>query len=159
MTHRPRYYRLDADHNPVPVDTTLAGFDEAALLAWAAEVWGDDEKGRRVAFTEVAPGVEVSTVFLGIDHNHWGDGPPVLFETMLFDDYSDGNAWRWSTWAEAEAGHAHVVAAVRQMQTLTPEMRQQLAALRALPDDQIDTSDIPEVTDFSGFKRRKQKVD
>lgn len=36
---------------------------------------------------------------------------------------------------------------------LTRRMKEELAALAAMPDDQIDTSDIPEVTDFSGFKR------
>ena len=30
---------------------------------------------------------------------------------------------------------------------MTPEMRQELDALAALPDDQIDTSDIPELSD------------
>jgi uncharacterized protein (DUF4415 family) len=33
------------------------------------------------------------------------------------------------------------------------EMRRQLAAVDAIPDDQIDLSDIPEITDFSGFVR------
>jgi uncharacterized protein (DUF4415 family) len=30
---------------------------------------------------------------------------------------------------------------------MTAEMRRELAALEAMPDDQIDTSDIPEMTD------------
>lgn len=33
---------------------------------------------------------------------------------------------------------------------LTAEQHKRLAALAALPDDQIDTSDIPERTDYSG---------
>jgi uncharacterized protein (DUF4415 family) len=32
----------------------------------------------------------------------------------------------------------------------TAEQRNRLAALAAMPDDQIDTSDIPERTDYSG---------
>jgi hypothetical protein len=32
-------------------------------------------------------GYLVSTVFLGIDHNWSGKGPPILFETMVFDDH------------------------------------------------------------------------
>ena len=36
---------------------------------------------------------------------------------------------------------------------LTPEMRAELEALEAMPDDQIDTSDIPPVTDWSGAIR------
>ena len=36
---------------------------------------------------------------------------------------------------------------------LTDEQRAELDALEALPDDQIDTSDIPETLDWSGAKR------
>ena len=36
---------------------------------------------------------------------------------------------------------------------LTPEQEAELAAFDALTDDQIDTSDIPEVTDWSGAQR------
>ena len=36
---------------------------------------------------------------------------------------------------------------------LTPEQRQELAALAALTDDQIDTTDAPEVRDWSQAKR------
>lgn len=37
--------------------------------------------------------------------------------------------------------------------SLTPEQQAEIEALIALPDDQIDTSDIPEITDFTGFQR------
>lgn len=36
---------------------------------------------------------------------------------------------------------------------LTPEQKQELENLAALPDSEIDYSDIPPITDFSGFKR------
>ena len=36
---------------------------------------------------------------------------------------------------------------------LTPEQEALLAEFDALTDDQIDTSDIPEITDWSGAKR------
>lgn len=71
------------------------------------------EGTQHVARTEVAPGVIVSTVFLGVDHSH-GSGPPILFETMVFNDYGDdGTQDRYSTWGDAEAGHERVVAAQR----------------------------------------------
>lgn len=64
-------------------------------------------------------GWRVSTVFLGLDHQ-WGDGPPLLFETMIFrdgdvPDVAELNEWqdRYSTWAEAEAGHAAALAMIR----------------------------------------------
>jgi len=36
---------------------------------------------------------------------------------------------------------------------LTPEQRAELKSLAALPDDAIDTSDAPELLDWSGAKR------
>jgi hypothetical protein len=48
--------------------------------------------------------VRVSTVFLGIDHA-W-EGPPLLFETMVFGGPLDEEMERYSTWEEAERGHA-----------------------------------------------------
>ncbi|MFI4986939.1 MAG: BrnA antitoxin family protein [Alphaproteobacteria bacterium] len=36
---------------------------------------------------------------------------------------------------------------------LTAEQRRELAALAALPDDQIDTSEMPEVIDWTNAKR------
>ena len=63
---------------------------------------------RRVALTEMDD-YEVSTVFLGFDHG-WGEGDPVLFETMVFGAEGDAliGTMRYSTWGEAEKGHAQV---------------------------------------------------
>lgn len=36
---------------------------------------------------------------------------------------------------------------------LTPEQQAEIDALIALPDDQIDTSDAPELSDWSGARR------
>lgn len=36
---------------------------------------------------------------------------------------------------------------------VSPEVRANLKAIKEIPDDQIDFSDIPEVFDFSGYKR------
>jgi len=38
---------------------------------------------------------------------------------------------------------------------LSPEMRKQVAKLKAMRDEDIDTSDIPEITDWSGAVRGK----
>jgi transcriptional regulator with XRE-family HTH domain len=55
--------------------------------------------------------VRVSTVFLGLDHS-FGHGPPLLFETMAFVGHEAAGQERYSTWEEAEAGHARWVAEV-----------------------------------------------
>jgi hypothetical protein len=67
---------------------------------------------RSVAQTKIG-NVDVSTVFLGIDHNWFGNGPPLLFETMVFGGPEDGHLMRCSTWAEAEQQHERVCALVR----------------------------------------------
>lgn len=56
--------------------------------------------------------IMVSTVCLGLDHRHFGDGPPLVFETLVFGGPLDGEMDRYGTWAAAEAGHARMVAKV-----------------------------------------------
>lgn len=67
------------------------------------------------AIAERAEWVEVSTVFLAIDHS-FGCSPPVLYETMVFAmpefEELEGTA-RYSTRAEAEAGHEETVRRTR----------------------------------------------
>jgi len=66
---------------------------------------------RVVAKTDVAGGSRVSTVFLGVDHRHFGGGPPLLFETMIFGGPLDLSCWRYASWDDAEVGHAMAVKA------------------------------------------------
>jgi hypothetical protein len=54
----------------------------------------------------------VSTVYLGMNHQ-WGDGPPLIFETMVFGGDEGEPCWRYSTEEQARAGHDRVVAALR----------------------------------------------
>lgn len=68
---------------------------------------------KRVAETVLPEGKWVSTVWLGLNHRH-DDGPPLIFETMVFPS-KDGplleiDCLRYSTEAEALAGHAAMVA-------------------------------------------------
>jgi len=48
--------------------------------------------------------VRVSTVFLGLDHNHWG-GQPILWETMVFGGALDGEQQRYASRDAAVRGH------------------------------------------------------
>jgi hypothetical protein len=59
--------------------------------------------GRLLKIKRFEP-IQVSTVFLGLNHN-FGNGPPMLFETMIFGGRFDQEQWRYSTWEEAEKGH------------------------------------------------------
>jgi hypothetical protein len=75
--------------------------------------WGrfmENIKARRVGDHTIG-NARVSTVFLGLDHS-FGDGPPVLFETMVFGGPLDQEQERCCTWEEAEAMHAAMVARV-----------------------------------------------
>jgi hypothetical protein len=90
-----------------------------------------------VAKTEVGGVWEVSTVWLGNDHG-FGFGPPLIFETMVFEiaeshgyvgpsrwtgegwSYRfraayDGYSMRYSSETEARAGHAAIVAETREL--------------------------------------------
>lgn len=61
---------------------------------------------------EILPnGKKVSTVWLGLDHQ-FGSGEPLIFETMVFPssgNYHDEQCKRYSTEAEALAGHERIV--------------------------------------------------
>ncbi len=79
----------------------------APSMLEGAEWLSDNLDARIVARTTVGES-EVSTVFLGIDHN-WEDGPPLLFETLVFDGPMAGVMERCSTWVEAEDMHHRMV--------------------------------------------------
>lgn len=91
------------DRNGIPIDLT-----EFGRLASDETVW-------RVARSKVTDAADmsvsfdVSTVWLGVDHNH-GDGPPVIFETMVFDEGSNQEllARRYCTEQQAKDGHVIV---------------------------------------------------
>jgi hypothetical protein len=90
-------YILDAAGNPVV---------EPDLMKWAE--WFEHTPARRLRRDDLGLRGTVSTVFLGINHN-FGDGPPVLWETMVFDGPYDGEMWRFSKREMALAGHEDVV--------------------------------------------------
>ena len=75
--------------------------------------WGKwvQKHNRQVKQTKIK-GAFISTIFLGLDHS-FGDGPPLLFETMIFggkyDDFQD----RYPTWDDAVAGHKKAVEFVK----------------------------------------------
>lgn len=87
---------------PVPVED---------VSAW--EQWFNNIKNRRVGETQVGDYVNVSTVFLGIDHRFADKGAPQFFETQVFGGDFHQQIWRYATWEEAEVGHKEIVALIR----------------------------------------------
>ena len=83
------------------------------------EEWGRamqaDPDGRRVGRTEVGEHL-VSTVWLGLDHSYDLDGPPLIFETMIFHQdrpARDLYCRRYGGRTEALEGHEATVEALR----------------------------------------------
>lgn len=66
---------------------------------------------RQLLATDLGARGRVSTIWLGIDYGFGllGGRPPVIFETMIFGGPMDGHVCRWSTRAEARAGHRSTV--------------------------------------------------
>ena len=93
------YWILDSDKRPVQTSDVLE--------------WGRfyETQDRIVARSKIGD-VQISTVFLGIDHS-WDNGTPVLFETMVFGGNHDQYQERCSTWKQAEDMHERACALVR----------------------------------------------
>jgi hypothetical protein len=112
---RPHLYVLDDQHHVIG----LPNDDRDSVLIWAAEM----ESARRIVEqTDVRRWFGtfwVSTVFLGLDHNFFFNGPPLVFETMVFQhgfgavDFEGLDQQRYSTWDEAVQGHWTTVALAR----------------------------------------------
>jgi len=104
-----RYFILE-NGEPVPA---------ADMRTWA--LWFEDvsrSMTRHVGDDTIGE-ARVSTVFLGMDHS-WGDGPPLIFETMVFGGPLDGEQERYPTTDEAIAGHAAMCERVRTINRLAP---------------------------------------
>ena len=91
-------YILDGDGNPVK---------EPNVAKWEKAFEGD----RHIGIDKIGD-ADVSTVFLAMDHS-FGEGPPVLWETMVFGGPLDQEQARYSSKADALAGHAAMCERVR----------------------------------------------
>ena len=80
---------------------------KATLLEWAK--WFETNN-RIIKQDTLDSGILVSTVFLGLNHR-FGEGKPLIFETMVFDDNDGGDhdMERYSTYEQALNGHKKMV--------------------------------------------------
>lgn len=82
----------------------------------AAEELFHDIVARRVAL-DIVDGWRVSTVHMVVDHNVFGDGPPLIFETMVFDGSGEPvTEDRTATEEQARVAHQRAVAEVPALQ-------------------------------------------
>src|SRR5215472_10556739 len=95
------FYKLDADNRVVETDV------------WGWAEFFERHDNRVVGYTEINSEMLVSTIFLGLDSRVIGEGPPIVFETMIFGGPPelDRMMRRYSSYDDAETGHK---AAVRQ---------------------------------------------
>lgn len=94
------FYILNADGEPEACEDVLTwahwmGTADRHVAQDLDEGTGPDDPKR----------IRVSTVFLGIDHDFFGSGIPVLWETMVFGGLLDGEQRRYQSRAEALRGH------------------------------------------------------
>lgn len=77
------------------------------FLTWSQ--WMDTHNEDRIVAQEAfSADAGCSTVFLGCDHNFFGDRPH-LFETLVWDERDPGTVVeRCATWYEAEEMHARI---------------------------------------------------
>ena len=95
------YKYILIDGNPVP---------EPDLMKWGE--WFEHSRDERIVEKTTLPdGSRVSTVFIGLDHNYSEEGPPILFETMVFGDFPDQDDYqqRCSTREQAIEMHWNLV--------------------------------------------------
>ncbi len=83
------------------------------MIEWAEKFEKGDD--RRIAWTDIE--VEgkvvwrVATVWLGLDHRFGENGPPLIFETMVFpaEDMMDEECARYPDEVTARKGHQDMV--------------------------------------------------
>lgn len=123
-TFRRGYYLLDGDNNAIQ-------WPDQKLLQWAGHFEALTREGRTIVKQEAIGNDWLSTVFLGLDHNHFRAELPMhkphIFETMAFrglEGYDPGYrsedrlgedfyCQRWSTWDQALKGHEKIADDIR----------------------------------------------
>ena len=104
-------YILDDDGNPKP---------EPDTIKWA--MWFEKGQNRIVGHDHIGD-VLISTVFLGLDHRFPGmEGPPILWETMIFRGEHDQWMSRYRSREDALAGHKAAVEMVKGSQADLEEL-------------------------------------
>lgn len=94
------YYVLNANGDPEPCEDRME---------WAR--WFETSDNARIVQKDTLGDVEVSTVFLGLDHS-FGGPVPLLYETLVFGGPFDGDGERYPDREQALVGHKAWVAKV-----------------------------------------------
>ena len=98
-------YILDQNDNPI---------SEPDLFKWGTWLQKTD---RHVGNDEI-DGVRVSTIFVGLNLRYAAEGPPVLWETVIFGGKLNGYRVQYSSKEKALSGHNEACEKVRQEKAL-----------------------------------------
>ena len=101
---RPFMYILEKGE-PVPCDDTME---------WGKFMEDSDRILARATIERDGVATMISTVFLAVDHSFCMEGPPILWETMVFQNDKACNAFtqRYANAEQAIAGHNFVFSEV-----------------------------------------------
>jgi hypothetical protein len=127
--HNGRYI-LDARGEPVPCED---------LFAWGEWLETNDRTVDSTLVEEDTPRLRVSTVFLGLDYDHSGKGPPVLWETMIFAS-EEAPAFESIDYQERYTSRAAAVKGHRRAVSVAKRMLQELDASREGTGTRVDSS-------------------
>jgi hypothetical protein len=94
----PAYYRLNDQNLPVPI---------------SRDEWFADSGHQNLVAKDDVGDVNVSTVFLGLDHNVSIRGAPILWETMVFGGPLDQEMERYTSADAARVGHERWIQRVK----------------------------------------------
>lgn len=105
---------VDDPSTPFHAIEVVADDDTVTVEPCGVRAWAAHMQDRWQLRDEVAPGVTVSTVFLGINSAVWG--PPQWYETMVFVGDESCSQVRHTSRADAAEYHATLVAEYRRLQ-------------------------------------------
>lgn len=95
-------YKLDKDRNAIP----------CSIEEFVDQMKEMNRTNTKHVALDTINGKEISTVFLGINHQWRNSNIPLIFETMVSDnitDFCEIYLKRYPTWQDAEEGHKHAV--------------------------------------------------
>lgn len=90
--------------------------EEPNVHRWAR--WFEEKRGESHLDDYVGK-VRISTVFLGVDYRFMDNGPPILWETMVFGGKLDGHTERYSDMGGAYLTHYIMIEKVRELESGT----------------------------------------
>lgn len=104
VSSNPRLFILDKLGKPIQVEnsTVWAAWFAKSHKERAIATFSLNKKGSNLNFV-------VCTVFLGVDHNMYDVGPPLLYETAVFGGILDGERILSATKEEAKRAHEKMI--------------------------------------------------